>query len=74
MLRVPSIRITNPKRSFSTSTKIRKIGVVGAGQMGGGIAQVAAQVAKLPVKLMDKNQVMLDKSLNLMGMVFPIFM
>lgn len=38
--------------------------------MGGGIAQVAAQVAKIPVKIMDRNQVVLDKSLNLMDTLF----
>lgn len=40
---------------------MRKISVIGAGQMGSGIAQVAAQFAKIPqVVLFDKSQSQLD--------------
>lgn len=46
--------------------EIRKIGVVGAGQMGGGIAQVAAQ-AGYKVRLADSNPESLEKALAGMG-------
>lgn len=46
---------------------IKTLGVVGAGQMGMGIAQVAAQVAKVDVVVMDSNKANLDKSLAFMG-------
>ena len=40
---------------------MKKISVIGAGQMGSGIAQVAAQFAKIPqVILFDKSQAQLD--------------
>ena len=39
-----------------TLDKIQTIGVVGAGQMGAGIALVAAQNAKLKVIVMDSDQ------------------
>ncbi|MEK9661591.1 MAG: 3-hydroxybutyryl-CoA dehydrogenase [Alphaproteobacteria bacterium] len=44
---------------------INKIGVVGAGQMGNGIAHVCA-LSGLDVKLMDVNQEQLDKALGVM--------
>jgi 3-hydroxyacyl-CoA dehydrogenase len=47
--------------------EIRKVGVVGAGQMGIGITQVASQIAKVNVVLMDVKQSILDKSLQFMG-------
>lgn len=37
------------------------------GQMGCGIAQVAAQVAKIPVILLDADSEKLNKSLKFMG-------
>ena len=43
---------------------VRRIGVVGAGQMGIGIALVAISVAKLPVLLLDSNQNQLDKQMQ----------
>ena len=46
--------------------KIKKIAVLGAGLMGHGIAQVAAQVAKCEVSLRDVRQDFLDKG---MGMI-----
>lgn len=45
------------------------MGVIGAGQMGGGIAQVAAQVAKLNVILVDLDEAKLGKSVSFMGML-----
>ncbi len=47
---------------------IRRIGVVGSGQMGGGIAQTAAVAAKLPVILYDACRVQLDKQRAHIGM------
>ena len=43
--------------------EIKKVGVIGCGQMGGGIAQVCAQ-AGLDVKVTDATQVFLDKGMN----------
>jgi len=40
------------------------MGIVGAGQMGAGIAQVAASVGKLDVLLMDSSQESITKSMN----------
>jgi 3-hydroxybutyryl-CoA dehydrogenase len=55
------------RRGAATTRKVQQLAVVGAGQMGGGIAQVAAQVGKLPVILVDKNQTQLDKTMKFMG-------
>ncbi len=46
--------------------EVRKVAVLGAGLMGHGIAQVAAQVAKFEVSLRDIKQEFLDKG---MGMI-----
>jgi len=43
---------------------VKSLGVVGAGQMGAGIAQVAASVGKIDVVLMDSSQASIDKSMN----------
>ena len=45
--------------------EIKKIAVLGAGLMGHGIAQVAAQVAKFEVSLRDVRQEFLDKGMNM---------
>lgn len=56
-------------RAASTGiTEIKTLGVVGVGQMGAGIAQVAAQTAKCNVLLFDQDKVKLEKSLKLIGM------
>ncbi len=47
----------------SNFTMIDKIGVIGAGQMGNGIAHVCA-LAKLDVKLIDVSQTQLDKAMD----------
>jgi 3-hydroxybutyryl-CoA dehydrogenase len=57
------------RRSYTTvaaRTKIDTVGVLGAGQMGGGIAQVAAQISKKKVILVDLNQKAVDKALAFM--------
>ncbi|KAL2796491.1 3-hydroxyacyl-CoA dehydrogenase [Aspergillus keveii] len=56
-------------RAFSTSpavsaAEVKSLGVIGAGQMGLGIALVAAQKAQVPVTLVDSSQASLDKGLK----------
>lgn len=52
-------------RGFSTSVPagIKRVGVVGSGQMGNGIALVAALRAQLDVTMLDVNQTALDKAM-----------
>lgn len=59
-------------RQFSSSSQrladaqaaeIKKLGVIGAGQMGLGIALVAARAAGVPVTVLDNSQKSLDKGL-----------
>ncbi|KAK5583997.1 hypothetical protein RB653_005604 [Dictyostelium firmibasis] len=45
------------------STNVNTVGVIGGGQMGAGIAQVLAQVAKKNVILVDLNKNVIEKSL-----------
>ncbi|KAL8944002.1 MAG: hypothetical protein Q9216_000711 [Gyalolechia sp. 2 TL-2023] len=57
------------RRSFSTTpgvaaADVTRLGVVGAGQMGLGIALVAAQKAQIPVTLVDNSQASIDKGLQ----------
>ncbi|KAJ8110819.1 hypothetical protein ONZ43_g5776 [Nemania bipapillata] len=62
-------QLTNWSRKFSSSparnaaTEVKRLGVIGAGQMGLGIALVAAQKAGVPVTLVDNSQASLDKGL-----------
>ncbi|PYH47237.1 3-hydroxyacyl-CoA dehydrogenase family protein [Aspergillus saccharolyticus JOP 1030-1] len=56
-------------RAFSTSplaraAEVKSLGVIGAGQMGLGIALVAAQKVQIPVTLIDTSQASLDKGLK----------
>jgi len=56
-------------RHFSSSpisgaVEVKKLGVIGAGQMGLGIALVAAQRASVPVTLIDNSQASIDKGLK----------
>ncbi|OJJ46367.1 hypothetical protein ASPZODRAFT_132449 [Penicilliopsis zonata CBS 506.65] len=56
-------------RSFTTTlpkgaAEVKSLGVIGAGQMGLGIALVAAQKAEVPVLLVDNSQASLDKGLR----------
>lgn len=56
-------------RSFSSSpvnaaAAVKKLGVIGAGQMGLGIALVAARHAGVPVTLLDSSQASIDKGLK----------
>jgi 3-hydroxyacyl-CoA dehydrogenase len=47
------------RRLFGT---VKSFGVIGAGQMGTGIAIVAGVVAKIPVVIYDSNDISLKKS------------
>ncbi|PSK56023.1 hypothetical protein B9Z65_4901 [Elsinoe australis] len=64
------LNTTPAKRCFSVSTsrhaaaEIKKLGVIGAGQMGLGIALVAASKAGVSVQLIDTQQTSLDKGLK----------
>ncbi|ROW02855.1 hypothetical protein VSDG_01861 [Cytospora chrysosperma] len=51
------------RRYSSSSTPVKRLGVVGAGQMGLGIALVAAQKAQVLVTLVDTSQASLDKGM-----------
>ncbi|KAI9700826.1 MAG: hypothetical protein M1836_002195 [Candelina mexicana] len=65
------LRLSSPNtRLFSStstaaSTDVKRLGVIGAGQMGLGIALVAAQKAQVPVTLVDSSQASIDKGLKL---------
>ncbi|KAL8897852.1 MAG: hypothetical protein Q9192_002386 [Flavoplaca navasiana] len=47
------------------AAEVKRLGVVGAGQMGLGIALVASQKVRIPVTLVDSSQASIDKSLKL---------
>ncbi|EMF11464.1 3HCDH_N-domain-containing protein [Sphaerulina musiva SO2202] len=49
--------------SSTEAATVNRLGVVGAGQMGLGIALVAARAAQVPVTLVDTSQASLDKGL-----------
>ena len=55
---------TTGKRWSSNLSSIKTVGVIGAGQMGSGIAQVTAQTAELKVIIYDPNQKQIEKSLK----------
>ncbi|TRX89078.1 hypothetical protein FHL15_009995 [Xylaria flabelliformis] len=63
-----AFQLANQLRTFSSSparnaAEVKRLGVIGAGQMGLGIALVAAQRAGVPVTLVDNSQTSLDKGL-----------
>ncbi|KAK3945092.1 3-hydroxybutyryl-CoA dehydrogenase [Diplogelasinospora grovesii] len=57
------VRCFSSTPNLSAAAEVKRIGVVGAGQMGLGIALVAAQKAGVPVTLVDSSQKSLDKGL-----------
>lgn len=72
---IPSLARTTIRNSFkvqqirgvsSSIDNVKKVGIIGSGQMGLGIAYVAANVTRLPVVLMDVSQVQTDKGLQFM--------
>lgn len=60
----PQLRSFSSTPSAAAAAEVKKLGVIGAGQMGLGIALVAAQKAQLPVKLVDTSQASIDKGLK----------
>ncbi|CAG8452625.1 12103_t:CDS:2 [Cetraspora pellucida] len=46
-------------------TQVKRLGIVGAGQMGMGIALVGAKVSQLPVKILDSNPEQIKRGLGL---------
>ncbi|KAK3690643.1 hypothetical protein LTR37_019045 [Vermiconidia calcicola] len=52
---------SKPTLSSEQAAEIKKLGVVGAGQMGLGIALTASRMAKVPVTVIDTSQQSLDK-------------
>jgi len=54
------------KHYSSAPHRIESIGIIGAGQMGAGIAQVASQVAKVNVMLVDLDSKTLKSSMDQM--------
>lgn len=69
MGRVRALRLGRQIRHFSCSSaryaaEVKSLGVLGAGQMGLGIALVAAQKAGVPVTLVDSSQASLDKGIS----------
>ncbi|KAI1330149.1 3-hydroxybutyryl-CoA dehydrogenase [Xylariaceae sp. FL0255] len=63
-----AIQLAHHARCFSSTparnaAEVKRLGVIGAGQMGLGIALVAAQRAGVPVTLVDNSQASLDKGL-----------
>jgi 3-hydroxybutyryl-CoA dehydrogenase len=68
MLARQTLRLSSRVRYFSSTAarpaaEVKRLGVIGAGQMGLGIALVAAQKAQVPVTLVDSSQASLDKGL-----------
>jgi len=53
--------VITPTRGFHVSAGIKTIGVLGAGQMGTGIAIVSAQHMKARIMVVDTNQASLDR-------------
>lgn len=52
---------------------VKRVGIIGSGQMGLGIAYVAANVTRLPVVLMDVNEAQNEKGLQFMGKSYNFF-
>jgi 3-hydroxyacyl-CoA dehydrogenase len=60
---------------MSGTAGIKRVAVVGAGQMGGGIAQTVAAIAKLPVTLFDSNSDQLSRQKSFIGIaIAPSFL
>ncbi|CAO0801870.1 unnamed protein product [Mucor circinelloides] len=57
---------TQARGISSAIDNVKRVGIIGSGQMGLGIAYVAANVTRLPVVLMDVNQAQNEKGLQFM--------
>ncbi|KAK8031727.1 3-hydroxyacyl-CoA dehydrogenase [Apiospora arundinis] len=67
LMRRSALQLRGQLRQFSSTSSryaVNKLGVIGAGQMGLGIALVVAQRAGVPVTLIDTSQASLDKGLG----------
>ncbi|RUP52019.1 3-hydroxyacyl-CoA dehydrogenase [Jimgerdemannia flammicorona] len=62
-----TLTFLTPSSSCCLQHSFKRIGVIGAGQMGLGIALVTANVAKLRVVIMDASSEQLDKGIRFMG-------
>ncbi|KAI1659925.1 3-hydroxyacyl-CoA dehydrogenase [Daldinia decipiens] len=67
--RIRASQLIRQIRHFSSSSarhaaEVKSLGVIGAGQMGLGIALVAAQRAGIPVTLVDSSKASLDKGIG----------
>ncbi|KAK8171295.1 3-hydroxyacyl-CoA dehydrogenase [Phyllosticta citrichinensis] len=58
------VRTFSSTHAAGAAAQVKKLGVIGAGQMGLGIALVAAQKAQVSVKLIDNSQASIDKGLK----------
>ncbi|KFY89147.1 hypothetical protein V500_05933 [Pseudogymnoascus sp. VKM F-4518 (FW-2643)] len=72
LLRRQLLQSSSHARTFSSSPivaagAVKRLGVIGAGQMGLGIALVAARNAGVPVTLLDTSQASIDKGLKFAG-------
>lgn len=68
LCRRQALGLSSQLKCFSSTTtrsaaEVKRLGVIGAGQMGLGIALVAAQKAQIPVTLVDSSQKSLDKGM-----------
>jgi len=68
LFRTQALGAVRQARYFSSSPRchaaeVKRLGVIGAGQMGLGIALVAAQRAQVPVTLVDASETALEKGL-----------
>ncbi|KAJ9151423.1 3-hydroxyacyl-CoA dehydrogenase [Coniochaeta hoffmannii] len=67
-----AVRLSSQLRCYSSTAssgapEVKRLGVVGAGQMGLGIALVASLKAKVPVTLVDSSPQSLEKGLSFAG-------
>jgi len=56
---------------MASSLAIRAVGIIGAGQMGMGIALTTAAKAALPVKVFDKSSSQIERGLKLVDTQSP---
>ncbi|KAF9157677.1 hypothetical protein DFQ26_008475 [Actinomortierella ambigua] len=70
LARSAALRSQSGIKTFSSTASlahgVKRVGVLGAGQMGLGIALVAANVSKLPVLILDTNEAQLNKGMKFM--------
>lgn len=63
----PSVRLfSSTTAAAAVQHDVKRLGVIGAGQMGLGIALVAAKVAEVPVTIIDSNPASIKRSISFM--------